>query len=33
MGLYGQAVVIDHGLGLQTNNGHLSRIDVKSARP
>lgn len=29
MGIYGQCIVIDHGLGLQTIYGHLSRIGVK----
>ena len=29
MGIYGQCIIIDHGLGLQTIYGHLSRITVK----
>ncbi len=28
-GIYGQCIIIDHGLGLQTIYGHLSRISVK----
>jgi Peptidase family M23 len=28
-GIYGQCVIIDHGLGLQSIYGHLSRIGVK----
>jgi murein DD-endopeptidase MepM/ murein hydrolase activator NlpD len=29
LGIYGNAVVIDHGLGVQSLYGHLSSIDVK----
>lgn len=29
LGIYGQGIIIDHGLGLQTIYGHLSRIGVK----
>ncbi len=27
-GIYGECVIVDHGLGLQSLYGHLSRIDV-----
>ena len=29
LGIYGNAVIIDHGMGIFSMYGHLSRIDVK----
>ena len=33
LGIYGNCIVVDHGYGLQTIYGHLSRIDVKDGDP
>jgi murein DD-endopeptidase MepM/ murein hydrolase activator NlpD len=30
LGIYGNAVIIDHGMGVFTMYGHLSRLDVKA---
>ncbi len=33
LGIYGNCIVVDHGYGLQSIYGHLSRIDVKEGDP
>ena len=33
LGIYGNCVVVDHGYGLQTIYGHMSRIDVHEGDP
>jgi murein DD-endopeptidase MepM/ murein hydrolase activator NlpD len=33
LGIYGNCIVVDHGYGLHTIYGHLSRIDVKVGDP
>jgi murein DD-endopeptidase MepM/ murein hydrolase activator NlpD len=33
LGIYGNCIVVDHGYGLQTIYGHLSRIDVHEGDP
>ena len=33
LGIYGNCVVIDHGMGIQSLDGHLSSIDVKVGDP
>ena len=32
LGIYGNCVVIDHGMGVQSLYGHLSSIEVKAGR-
>jgi murein DD-endopeptidase MepM/ murein hydrolase activator NlpD len=33
LGIYGNCVLVDHGMGLATLYGHLSRLDVKGGDP
>jgi murein DD-endopeptidase MepM/ murein hydrolase activator NlpD len=32
LGIYGNCVIIDHGMGVQSLYGHLSSIDVKAGQ-